>query len=178
MQRLPWIERRFAFDLPLGLFPNLLERLRGTPARLEDRVKDLSMAVLTHRLGDSWSIQENAGHLLAVESLWHGRLDDFDAGLEVLRPADMENRRTEEADYNVRRMEDLLRAFRESRTRLVGRLEGLEESEIARSAWHRRLDRPMRVLDLVVFAADHDDHHLARITELIRLLTDSEAATA
>jgi hypothetical protein len=26
----------------------------------------------------------------------------------------------------------------------------------------------MRVIDLVVFAAEHDDHHLARITELLR----------
>jgi hypothetical protein len=26
----------------------------------------------------------------------------------------------------------------------------------------------MRVIDLAFFAAEHDDHHLARITELIR----------
>ena len=34
-------------------------------------------------------------------------------------------------------------------------------------AWHPRLDRPMRVIDLAIFAAEHDDHHLARITELL-----------
>jgi hypothetical protein len=31
------------------------------------------------------------------------------------------------------------------------------------------VDRECRsVLDLMVFAADHDDHHLARISELLR----------
>jgi hypothetical protein len=30
----------------------------------------------------------------------------------------------------------------------------------------------MRVLDLAFFIAEHDDHHLARISELIRLFAE------
>ncbi len=41
---------------------------------------------------------------------------------------------------------------------------------IGRSAHHPRLNRPMRILDLMVFAAEHDDHHLARISELLRAM--------
>jgi uncharacterized damage-inducible protein DinB len=168
MKQMPWIQRKFSFDLPVSLFPNVLERLRGTPARIEDRIRTLSAETLTKRDGDAWSIQENIGHLIEVEALWHGRLDDFAAGLEALRPADMENRRTHAADYNARSIDHVLTGFRETRARLVERLEGLDDAAIERQALHPRLNQPMRVLDMMVFTAEHDDHHLARIGELIR----------
>ncbi len=36
MQRTKWVERKFNFDFPVGLFPTILERLRGTSARLKE----------------------------------------------------------------------------------------------------------------------------------------------
>jgi len=36
VERTEWIKRQFAFELPLGMYPNVVERVRGTPARLED----------------------------------------------------------------------------------------------------------------------------------------------
>lgn len=33
-----WFDRKFTFDLPASMYPNVVERLRGTPARLEDIV--------------------------------------------------------------------------------------------------------------------------------------------
>lgn len=165
--KLPWIERRFTFDMPVSMFPNVLERLRGTPCRVEERVRELPLETLLGREGDSWSIQEIVGHLVEVEALWLGRLDDFAAGLEVLRPADMENRRTFAARYNERDLEDILQEFRRVRSLFVQRLEALDDATIARPARHPRLGQPMRILDMMVFAAEHDDHHLARISELI-----------
>ena len=170
MMRQPWIERRFGFDLSPSLLPNVIERLRGMPARLQERLTDRSAEVLTRRVGASWSIQENVGHLVEVEPLFLGRMDDYDAGLAILRAADMENRKTQDADYNSRDLGGILREFRSRRAELVARLEPLNEAEAARVAHHPRLDRPMRVVDLAIFAAEHDDHHLARITELLRLL--------
>ncbi len=167
IEQFPWIERRFSFDLPPGLFPGLLERLRGTPARLEERLLGHSRALLLSGEGQAWSIQEHAGHLLEVESLWQGRLDDFAAGAEQLRPADMSNRRTISARYNERALDEILAGFRKQRFSLVERLEELDESAVVRSALHPRLARPMRVLDLMFFAAEHDDHHLARIGTLM-----------
>lgn len=167
-KQMPWIQRRFKFDLPLSMFPNVLERLRGTPARIEERIKGLIPGLLTRREGEAWSIQENIGHLIEVEGLWHGRLDDFANGLETLRPADMENRRTYEADYNSKSMDEILAEFRTERGLLVNRLEALEEPAIRRPALHPRLNQPMRILDMMVFIAEHDDHHLARISEMIR----------
>ena len=81
IKRMFWFERKFETDLPAHLFPGVIERLRGTPARLEERVRGLTRDQLTRKPHDSWSIQENAGHLGDVEPLWLGRLDDFDAGV-------------------------------------------------------------------------------------------------
>jgi uncharacterized damage-inducible protein DinB len=164
-----WFERRFSFELPLWMYANVLERLRGTPARLEDRVRGLSREVLVRRVGASWSIQEHAGHLLDLEELEMRRLEDYASGRETLTPADPQNRKTYKAEHNSQEMGDILRAFRRERMEFVERLEALDEEFIKRSAIHPRLRIPMRVIDLAFFKAEHDDHHLARITELIRL---------
>lgn len=162
-----WTERSFSFDLPLTMFPNLLERLRGTPARVEERVAGLTAAQLRARVGGKWSIQEIVGHLGKVEGLWLGRLDDYAQGLAQLRAADMSNRRTIDADFNAQETGAVLAAFRAARAEFVERLEGLPDEAIGRSAHHPRLDRPLRLLDLMLFAAEHDDHHLAGITEIL-----------
>ena len=58
--------------------------------------------------------------------------------------------------------------FRRDRMALVGRLDALEPDDFARSALHPRLNQPMRLCDMMFFQAEHDDHHLATITELIK----------
>ena len=35
----PWFERKFDFNFPVGLFPVILERLRGTVFRIEGMAK-------------------------------------------------------------------------------------------------------------------------------------------
>ena len=120
-----WFERQFTFDLPLSRFPNVLERLHGSPARLEERVRSLPPATLTARFKDAWSIQENVGHLRDLEPLW------------------------------IRRAEQLLA--------------GADASALERTARHPRLGTPMRLIDIAFFTAEHDDHHLARITEMMHL---------
>jgi hypothetical protein len=162
-----WFQRKFQFDLPVWMFPNVVERLRGGPARVEERVKDLSPRVLIHRDGDRWSIQENIGHLLVVESLWVRRLEDFIAGKPELFAADLKNTRSHESNFNELPLEDTLSDFRKMRMGFVEKMDGFDEAFVGRTALHPRLQQPMRVIDSAFFAAEHDDHHLARITELI-----------
>ena len=169
--RTKWFERRFEFDLPLWMYPNVIERLRGTPARLEDLVRGLSSETLIRRDNDKWSIQEHAGHLLDLEELEMKRLEDYGARRENLTPADLQNRKTHEAGHNSKEMPEILAAFRAERMEFVGRMEGLDAEFIERSALHPRLQIPMRVIDFAFFKAEHDDHHLARISELIRLFS-------
>lgn len=163
-----WFDRKFALGLPREAFPDLMERMRGTPARLEERVRRLDHAMLTRRIGESWSIQENVGHLGDLETLLAGRLDDFREGRNTLRAADLKNTRTHEARHNEAEIEALLLTFRKERFATVARLEALGASDLDRTALHPRLNQPMTIVDHVFFFAEHDDHHLAAIGQLIR----------
>ena len=168
IDRTEWIKRQFAFELPLGMYGNVVERVRGTPARLEDLARGLSVDALTRRDGDKWSIQEQAGHLLDTEELGLQRLDDYEAGRDTLIAADMTNRKTHEANHNADSIESILARFRRERMEFVRRLDAYDEAIVQRQALHPRLNQRIRVIDLVFFIAEHDDHHLARISELKR----------
>ncbi len=167
ISRRPWLERGFESDTPVEMFPNLLERLRGTPARVEDRLRAVSADALAATSGQSWSILENVGHLLQTEELWSARLDDFEARRETLTAARFQPSRVREARFNDRSPGDLCAAFRAARGRLIDRLERLDEETLRAAAMHPRLARRMRVVDLMVFIAEHDDHHLVTITQLL-----------
>jgi len=174
VDRLEWIKRQFSFELPLGMYGNVVERVRGTPARLEDLTRGLSVEILTRRDGDNWSIQEQAGHLLDLERLGMDRLDDFEAGRDLLTAADMSNQKTHEANHNANSIEKILSTFRNERMTFVTRLDSYDEAFVTRTALHPRLNQKIRVIDLVFFIAEHDDHHLARISELKRVLRNRE----
>ena len=167
-EKLKWGDRSFQFTFPVEVYPEMIERLRGTPARLEDRLKEIDPQLVTKRDGERWSMQENAGHLLDLETLVSRRLDEYLAGATTLHAADMSNRKTYEADHNRVSMYDILTNFRRERTILVERLEALPANTFSRLAHHPRLNVPMRLVDMLFFQAEHDDFHLARISELIR----------
>ena len=168
MSQVPaWFERKFEFTFPVEQYPNLLVRLRGTPARLEEMLRDVAREVLVREAGEKWSAQEHAGHLLDLESLWLARVGDFLAGGDTLTVADLNNRRTHEANHNARELSAILAEFREARMRLVDRVAQFQPALFANSRLHPRLKQPMRLVDHLYFVAEHDDHHLARIWELI-----------
>ena len=163
-----WMDRKFEFTMPVDEFATVLERLRGTPARVEEKIRGLSPSVLTRRDGDAWSMQEHLGHLVDLDELHLGRLDDFVAGAASLRPADPQNKKTQDADHNRRDAKELAQDFRRERRLFVERLEGLDSALLSRTALHPRLQQAMRVVDMAFFVAEHDDHHLARMTDLQR----------
>lgn len=168
MSQVPvWFERKFDFTFPVEQYPNLCIRLRGTPARLEEILRGASREVLADKPGGKWSAQEHAGHLADLEPLWMARVDDFLAGGETLTVADLSNRKTNEANHNSRTPTEILVEFRAARLRLVDRAEKLSPALFARSMLHPRLKQPMRLVDHLFFVAEHDDHHLARIREII-----------
>lgn len=168
MPRWKWMDRKFNFDFPTARMPDLLERWRGTPARLEERVRGLAPEILRKRDENGWSIQENIGHLIEMPCLPVQRLEQLLAGASELMAADVTNRKTHEADYNLRQADELLAAFRRLRADAVDRFERLADYEWELAGLHRRLGVQMRVVDIVYFDCEHDDYHLARIGELIR----------
>lgn len=168
MSQVPiWFERRFDFSFPVELHPNLVVRLRGTPARLEEIFHGRSTKLMITKLERNWSAQENAGHLLDLEPLWLARVGDYMAGSEELAVADLLNRKTDEANHNAIPLKQILAEFRVAREDLLAQVEELDPSLFARSIPHPRLKTPMRLVDHLFFVAEHDDHHLAKIWELL-----------
>jgi len=49
---------------------------------------------------------------------------------------------------------------------ILVKLRDLKEEDVFKSALHPRLKIPMRTIDLFIFVAEHDDHHLAKIIEI------------
>ncbi len=169
-KQLNWIERKFEFNSPVEIFPVILERFRGTPARLEEMAKNLSEKILTDKRDGKWSIKEHAGHLIDLEELGEKRLTDYLSGKETLSAADMTNKKTYEANYNQTEMNTILKDFRAARENLVKRMENLTKEQAAIVSIHPRLNQKMRIIDWVYFMSEHDDHHLTSIRLIVKSL--------
>ncbi|MCC3156703.1 DinB family protein [Hymenobacter sp. 15J16-1T3B] len=176
MKQPNWFERDFSRPVDPRLLPALLERLLGTPARLEEKLAGIAPEWLTTRVDGTWTIQENVGHLADLEPLWLGRLEDIVDGAAELRSTDLNNEATTRAGHNAVPLAALLQSFRQQRLRTVHRLQALSDDVLDRAALHPRLRTPMRPVDLFAFVAEHDDHHLARISALARQLAGAQAA--
>jgi hypothetical protein len=166
--RIPWTQRSFRFDFSVELHPEIVERLRGAPARIEELVGTVPRDVLIRRDGDRWSIQENIGHLADLEELTMARVEQLMRGEQELLAADPANRKTHEANHNAPPAHDVTREFRRQREQLLARLDSLAPADFSRAAMHPRLKQSMRMIDLVWFNCEHDDYHITRMRELAR----------
>ncbi|TMI81772.1 MAG: DinB family protein [Bacteroidetes bacterium] len=158
----PWTERKFEFNLPVGVFPVIVERLRGAPIRLQAMLRDVTNETLNQRPGDKWSVLEQVNHLCNCEEIWLGRVNDILARKEVFE------RRTLNAELQSEDIEVLLRNFSVVRSKLIALVENMDEPTASLTINHPRLQKPIRLMDALFSTAEHDDHHLAKIRELLR----------
>lgn len=168
MKQVNWFDRKFDFSDTQNILPSLIERLEGTPIRLRDKMRKIDHSLYTIKPDDKWSMLEHIGHLADLEPLWQGRLDDILNGEAELRPTDLDNKKTTEAKHNSKPIIELLDNFEDLRKITLAKINNLKEEDLLKSALHPRLKTPMRIVDLFSFVAEHDDHHLARITEINR----------
>ncbi|HEU0064704.1 MAG TPA: hypothetical protein VFQ58_06720, partial [Flavisolibacter sp.] len=119
MKQEKWFNRNFNFSSDENIFPSIIERLSGTPIRLEEKFKYIPSDILTIRVDNTWTIKENAGHLTDLETLWQGRLADILAGKTEMRPTDLQNTKTTDANHNSVPVESLLKNFRLVRKQTV-----------------------------------------------------------
>ena len=164
MHRTKWFERQFPPIADNGLLPGILERLAGTPARLRAMVAGVEP---TSMMPAGWSPAKEIGHLVDLEPLWLRRVHEILEGAGALTAADLSNRATHEADHDRWPLSQLVDRFEPARRALVAALRGAGNTDLDRSARHPRLGTPMRLVDLAYFVAEHDDHHLARLRELL-----------
>jgi uncharacterized damage-inducible protein DinB len=166
MESVKWFDRTFDFGFTENIFPLIVSRLKKTPDKLFQKIKEIPVDYLSIRKDKVWSVKENIGHLTDLEPLWQQRLDDILTGREEMHPADLSNKKTDLANHNSRSSEYLLEEFSEARNQTICMLENLDEDAIFKSSRHPRLRTPMRTMDLFLFVAEHDDHHFERIVSL------------
>lgn len=167
MKKTAWFNRKFPVMEDNGLLPVIIERLAGAPVRLQEILQGLSENELTKKPEGKWSIKEQAGHLSDLEPLWYSRLGDLISGKPELTVADLTNQQTTNANHNDTDAQTLVQRFKERRKKLVEKLWQVEEPSLSNTALHPRLKTPMRIIDLVYFVAEHDDHHLSAIREIM-----------
>lgn len=170
-----WFDRKFAFENLEGTFPGILERLKGTPIRLSSMIQTIPEVFLAQSLDGSWTIKEQVGHLGDLESLWATRFADFMTRRAILTEADLANRKTHDARHNDKEMTDLMKVFSDQRLHLCEFLESIKSKSDQWYSKHPRLLTPMRPIDLAYFVAEHDDHHLARISEINQTLIEKSS---
>jgi uncharacterized damage-inducible protein DinB len=163
-----WFERKFDFTFPAGDCSKICERLRAAPARLKDIACIASREDLVRKPGnDKWSAQEHAGHLFDLESLWLARVGDYENNAAELTAADLSNRKTFDARHHEESIQAIVIKFQEARSRLLQKAENIDPAILSHAIPHPRLKTPMRLVDHLYFVAEHDDHHLEAIRELL-----------
>lgn len=167
MTRTPWIQRTFHFGIPPGWMPNILERLLSTELRIKHLTQNLSDADAMISFQNKWTIKQHIGHLADLEELHIGRVNDFVLRKSKLRAADMSNTKTEKADHNTKELSLLIDNFQKGRSNFIFHLNQLDDVTQQFASLHPRLKLEMRPVDLAFFTAEHDDHHLASMRELL-----------
>jgi hypothetical protein len=167
MTQLKWIERKFNFGYSDEYLPLFIERLRSTLPRIMELTDTITDKEASFMPEGKWSIKQHIGHLTDLEELHAGRLYDFLERKSTLRPADMENKKTEEADHNKWTISDLTADFKNSREKFIQHVLKFSREELLRKALHPRLKEEINVIDLLHFIAEHDLFHQVHISNII-----------
>jgi uncharacterized damage-inducible protein DinB len=162
-----WISRQWEFGQTAEDALDSLQLLSGTAEKMHALVHRSDPEKLRQRVDDKWSVNEHAGHLLTMESLWIARLDDFVLGRPTLRPWNGTNADTEAAEFNRQRLGKIISDFAEIRASHLQLLEKFRPAFLSMQAYHERLNRTMTLADHLYFMAEHDRHHLSTIEKLI-----------
>jgi len=165
MKQTKWFDRQFPIIHDNGLLPSIIERLEGTGARMYSKVQAIDFNHVRENK-DRWSINKEIGHLLDLEPLWLERANQILNNNPALATADLTNKKTNDANHDGRNAIDLVTEFSKTRQRFVALLRNAKDADLEKSSVHPRLGTPMKLVDLAYFVAEHDDHHLAKISFL------------
>lgn len=166
MEKILWFDRVFNFGAPKGMLPFYLERLQGTIARIEKKVQGISEDLLSTRLDNKWSVKENIGHLAEVDEIAGKRIGEMISGVSPMSPAVFEPK-----PYYEWPIELVVKYFDDNRRKNISRYATLTSDELSKASIHPRLKLSMTPVDLALFDAEHDDHHLVRINEILSALS-------
>src|SRR5690606_23765754 len=162
-----WFDRDFNFDFGIEQYNNLLDRLENFPMILNQILDQIPEQFPTYNTEGKWSINQNIGHLFLLEIIWRARFQEINDGKKMMSPADLNNTATTRSSSNKLLITELIKCFWYERIKTIDFLKSLNSDDILKSSIHPRLNQPMRVIDLMYFVAEHDQHHLNTILEIM-----------
>jgi uncharacterized damage-inducible protein DinB len=163
-----WFERKFDFNFNVDEYANIYQRLQQAQVMLEDLLQHKPEQILSHQPDGKWSVKEHTGHLSVLEPLWRSRIQDILEKKPALTPTDLNNNATSEAGFNNFAIEELLQKFAEERSQTLSLLGSINIKDQSYTSLHPRMQQPMRLIDIAYFTAEHDDHHIMVVRELIK----------
>jgi hypothetical protein len=166
MKKTAWFDRKFTFGFGAGMLPFFLERLNGSMARLREKTDGVPEDVLSNMLDGKWSIKQNIGHLAEVDEIANQRIAQIVAGISPMVPAVVQPGR----DYNAMPIHEVLEYFVMNRIKNLDNFTHIHEDDLAKTSIHPRLNVAMSPVDIAYFDAEHDDHHIVRINEILSVL--------
>jgi uncharacterized damage-inducible protein DinB len=169
METPKWFDRQFDFRIGSDDEAAIYARLQEATEIVKQCVQNIGEDILVQKPEGTWSVKEQIGHLFIIEPLWRTRFEDIRQSRPALTPADLDNKATSAAGFNSRPVSDLVNAFGDERKKTISLLNTMNKEDKTKTSMHPRLQQPMRIIDLAYFVAEHDDHHIARIRQLIEL---------
>ena len=161
---IPWFERHLEFGKPKEMLPYFLDRLEGTIARIEYKVKGVSEEILSALHNGKWSVKQNIGHLAEVDEINNRRIDEMLAGVSPMSPAVFEPK----LNYHEMPVAEVIQYFAKTRRGNLRKYTALSPDQLAKASIHPRLKTLMTPVDLAWFDAEHDDHHLVKISFILK----------
>ena len=162
-----WFERKFDFSIGIDDYPAICKRLQQAPDRLATLLLNKPENILSHQPDGKWSVKEHTGHLSILESLWRTRINDVMEKKPILTPTDLDNNATTKAGFNNYDITALIAKFAEERKQTLSLLDSINLQDHTHTSLHPRMQQPMRLIDILYFTAEHDDHHLGVVGEMI-----------
>ena len=167
MRITPWSDRQLVFGKGLDELPVLLERVKGTTARLVHITAHVPRERLILRPFGKWSIFEHISHLIYLQDRLDERVDDFEARRPELCAIDLSGQDPILAKHRGQELGDLIEEFRLKREYFVRRVQDLDPGAARHTALNRCRGVRMSIVDTVLYVADHDDHHLASMRSIL-----------
>ena len=97
------------------------------------------------------------------------RIKDFKNNATILSAGDGTKKKILETDHNNKNIKILLEEFKYARDHFIKELLSFSNSELIKQTLQPRLQKQMRVVDMAFFVAEQDDHHIAKMWEIINL---------
>lgn len=168
MNPVPWSQRTLDYGRSLDELPVLLERIQGTSARLNALLAGQPMENFHLQVHGKWSVMEHIGHLITLQDRFEGRAEDFEHHRSSLCDINLRDQARTLQGHRLRALGDVLEEFRLKRIAFAQRVAGFQRRALEHVAYHPCQNKPMRPVDMLLWIAEHDDHHLASVRGILR----------